>query len=169
MQPTLVELTEEIRGRVSELGYELVDLRKRGAGSRVGLQVRIDYRDAEPGHGITVDECAEVSRALERWLDGTQVLGPRYVLEVSSPGIERPIRWREHWVRFRGHDVNVRVQGRGRFRATIVDVRPDADVVVLATVADGEQVEVPLGLIQDATLAVDWEGIERQRAERRSE
>ena len=169
MDETLVQLTQEVRSRVAELGYELVDLRKRGAGSRLGLQVRIDHPDAVPGHGITVDECAAVSRALERWLDGSQVLGPRYVLEVSSPGIERPIRWREHWERFVGCDVNVRVEGRGRFRAKIVGVVPGADVVRLVPERESEVVEVPLDRIQDATLVVDWDVIERQRGERRSQ
>ncbi|MGD8726515.1 MAG: ribosome maturation factor RimP [Gemmatimonadales bacterium] len=166
---TLEQLTDEIRRRVSQLGFELVDLRKRGAGARIGLQLRIDRPDAEPGRGITVDQCAEVSRVLERWLDTEQVLGPRYVLEVSSPGIERPIRWREHWERFRGKEVNVRVEERGRFRATIVAMQEDADVVILAPVGESDPVEVPLDRIREATLVVDWEAVERQRAERRSQ
>jgi ribosome maturation factor RimP len=169
MELSLVQLTAEIRRRVSDLGYELVDLRKRGAGSRIGLQLRIDHPEAEPGEGITVGQCAEVSRALERWLDEDQVLGPRYVLEVSSPGIERPVRWREHWERFRGREVNVRVEERGRFRATIVGVQPNNDVVVLAPTGEPNTVEVPLDRIRDATLVVDWEAVERQRAERRSQ
>jgi len=169
MDLTLVQLTDEIRRRVSDLGYELVDLRKRGAGSRIGLQLRIDHQDAEPGRGITVDECAEVSRALERWLDEDQVLGPRYVLEVSSPGIERPVRWREHWERFQGREVNVKVAERGRFRATIVGVKVEADVVVLAPTGEPDTVEVPLDRIREATLVVDWEGVARRRAERRSQ
>lgn len=169
MELSLEQLTQEIRSRVADLGYELVDLRRRGAGSRIGLQLRIDHPDAEPGDGITVDECAKVSRALERWLDGDHVLGPRYVLEVSSPGIERPVRWREHWERFQGREVNVRVEERGRFRATIVGVQPDADVVVLAPTGEPGTVEVPLDRIRDATLVVDWEAVERQRAERRSQ
>ena len=169
MDLTLAQLTDEVRSRVAALGYELVDLRKRGSGARIGLQVRIDYPDAEPGHGITVDECAEVSRALEQWLDGGQVLGPRYVLEVSSPGIERPIRWKEHWQRYQGHRVNARVEGRGRLVATIVAVKTEteSDVVVLSPVGGGDTIEVPLDRVQEATLVVDWDAIEKQRAERR--
>lgn len=169
MELSLEQLTQEIRSRVADLGYELVDLRKRGAGSRIGLQLRIDHPDAEPGDGITVDECARVSRDLERWLDGDQVLGPRYVLEVSSPGIERPVRWREHWERFQGREVNVRVEERGRFRAKIVGVQSDADVVVLAPTGETGTVEVSLDRIRDATLVVDWEAVKRQRSERRSQ
>ena len=168
MDETLVQLTQEVRSRVAELGYELVDLRKRGAGSRLGLQVRIDHPDAVPGHGITVDECAAVSRALERWLDGSQVLGPRYVLEVSSPGIERPIRWREHWERFVGQPVRVRLVEGGRFQAVIEGVEAGADAVVLRVAESGERRTISLSDVRDAALVVDWGAVERDAA-RRSE
>ena len=99
MDDELEGLISTIRGRVEALGYELVDLRKRGSQKRPLLQVRIDVPDAATGRGITHDDCAVISRGLEQWLDETGVLGERYVLEVSSPGIERPIRWAEHWSR----------------------------------------------------------------------
>jgi len=159
------QLTSEIRALVAELGFELVDLQQRGAGSRVRLQVRVDRPDAEPGRGITIDECATVSRALEAWLDASGMLGTRYVLEVSSPGIERPVRWREHWERYRGRDVNVRIRGRHRLRATIEAVHEDS--VVLRPVAGGAPEPVPLEDIQEATLAIDWESVDRAAAERK--
>lgn len=108
-----------------------------------------------------MDECAVVSRALEAWLDAADVLGPRYALEVSSPGIERPIRWREHWERFTGREVNVRVPGMGRIRATIVRVVPAGDAVVLRPHRADEAVTVALADARDATLAVDWSEIDR--------
>ncbi|MDH5549535.1 MAG: ribosome maturation factor RimP [Gemmatimonadota bacterium] len=168
MDQALTELTAEIRQRVADLGYEVVDLRRQGAGSRVRLQIRVDRVNAEPGQGITVDECAAVSRALQSWLDEAQLLGPRYVLEVSSPGIERPVRWREHWERYRGREVSVRIEGRGRLRAVIQDVRPDADVVVLRPTDGGDAEDVPLERVREATLVVDWEAIERSATERTS-
>ena len=151
---------------MAELGFELVDIQQRGAGSRIRLQVKVDRPDSEPGRGITVDDCAAVSRALEGWLDATGVLGARYVLEVSSPGIARPLRWREHWERFLGREVQVRVRGRHRMRATIDAVRSD-DVVVLQPIEGGEPETVALEDIQEATLAVDWETVERAAAKRK--
>jgi ribosome maturation factor RimP len=159
------QLTSKVRATVAELGFELVDLQVRGAGSRVRLQVRVDRPNAEPGRGITIEECATVSRALEAWLDASEALGSRYVLEVSSPGIERPVRWREHWERFRGRDVNVRMRGRHRFRATIEAV--DEQGVTLRPAGGGEPENVPLEEIQEATLAVDWETVERAANERK--
>lgn len=155
MYPSLAELTAEIRSRIAALGFELVDLRRGGSAQRARLQVRVDRLDAAPGHGITVDECAAVSRALETWLDASQVLGPRYVLEVSSPGIERPVRWPQHWARFVGREVHVRLPERGRTRATIVEVAPDGGTVSLR-LAGGEVVTVPTDQARDATLVVEW-------------
>ncbi len=120
------------------------------------MQLRIDWPDSEPGRGITHEDCQLVSRALERWLDADGVLGERYVLEVSSPGIERPVRWPDHWDRFRGQDVNVKIAGRGRVRATIVDVVNDGSTVVLRPKGEAEDIAVPIQDARDATLAFDW-------------
>lgn len=153
------DLTALIRGQVSSLGFELADLRQGGSPQRAHLQVRIDRVDeaAGPGSGVTLGDCQAVSRALEAWLDLSGIVGRNYVLEVSSPGIERPIRWREHWERFVGHDVNVRLAGRGRVRATIVRVPQGEDVVVLRPAGAEDEVTVPIPEARDARLAVDWE------------
>jgi ribosome maturation factor RimP len=119
-------LIEAFRTRLEALGFDLADLRIGGTPNRPLVQVRIDC----PPRAVTVDDCATASRALEAWLDGGGPLGNRYVLEVSSPGIERPVRWHRHWVRFVGHLVNVRVAGMGRVNARIVAV-PTAETVIL--------------------------------------
>lgn len=150
------DLTDQVRARVSALGFELADFRLGGSQGRPLLQVRIDRPEIAPGTGVTVDDCALVSRALEQWLDEAGIMGSRYILEVSSPGIERPVRWREHWVKFVGQDVNVRLPGRGRVRATIVGVPEGADNVVLRLISSAEEIAVPLAQARDARLAVDW-------------
>jgi ribosome maturation factor RimP len=157
MAPTWAELTAEIRARIAALGYELVDLRHSGSVPRVRLQLRLDHPDAAPGRGITIAECAEVSRALERWLDQSAVLGPRYVLEVSSPGIERPVRWPEHWGRYVGREVRLRLPALGRTRATIVAV-DQASAAVTLRLASGETGTWPLDQVREATLVVEWDG-----------
>jgi len=119
-------LVEAFRARLESLGFDLADLRIGGTPNRPLVQVRIDC----PPRAVTVDDCAIASRALEAWLDEGGPLGNRYVLEVSSPGIERPVRWHRHWVRFVGHLVNVRVAGMGRVNARIVAV-PNTESVVL--------------------------------------
>ncbi|HLB37217.1 MAG TPA: hypothetical protein VJL31_11660 [Gemmatimonadales bacterium] len=158
MPDELAGLINEVRARVEAQGFDLADLRKGGTPRRIRLEVRIDRPASVPGHGVTVDDCATVSRALEQWLDASLVLGSNYILEVSSPGIERPLRWRQHWERFVGRDVNVRLRGRGRRRATIVRVVAGDDAVILRLAGvEGEEVTVPLSEARDARLAVDWE------------
>ena len=147
-------LVDEFRTRLGELGFELADLRIGGAPRRPLVQVRIDWPPATPTRRVTVEDCARASRALETWLDSDAPLGTRYVLEVSSPGVERPLRWPEHWARFIGRDVRVRVPGLGRVRATIMAV-PDATRVVLRP-EGAEPREVLLADLTEATLAIDW-------------
>ena len=156
------QLTGELRNRIAQLGSDLVVARKRGSPQRVHLQIRIDWPDASPGHGVTVDDCAVVSRALEAWLDDDEMFGSRYVLEVSSPGIERPVRWPEHWRRFIGREVKVRLPSKGRVRATILDVNEDR---VSLRLENGEEVTSAIDEARDATLVVDWDHLERSVAE----
>ena len=156
MGENLESLITEARRRIAELGYELVDLRRRGSQKRPVLQVRVDRQDSTPDRGITHQDCTLVSRALEEWFDAEGAFGERYVLEVSSPGIERPVRWPEHWARFRGHDVNVKLAGRGRVRATIVDTSADGSTLMLRVAGTDEAITVPLHEARDATLAFDW-------------
>lgn len=141
-----------------EHALELVDVRQGGGAGRPVLRVRVDLPDARPGHGITLDQCAALSRSLEHALEEAGAVGPRYVLEVSSPGVERPVRWPEHWRRYRGRGVRVSAAGLGkRVTAVIADV-PDDDHVVLRR-PDGREVTVSLADVREATLVVDWTAI----------
>jgi ribosome maturation factor RimP len=156
MSTALPDLTAEIRARVDALGFELVDVRH-SPSRRARLQVRIDRPGSTPGRGVTIADCETVSRALERWLDETRLLGADYVLEVSSPGLDRPVRWPEHWERFAGRDVLVRLPGRGRVRATILAVDRGADTVTLRLAQDAVTLSVSLADAREARLAVDWD------------
>ena len=150
-------LLAPIRDHIAGLGFELVDLRRVGTLERPILQVRVDRPDSRPGQGITADDCAVISRSLERFLESSAMVGPRSVLEVSSPGIERPLRWPEHWRRFVGRRARVRSRalGGGRREVEIVAV-PDDGHVTLRTDGGGETT-VALDEIHDATLVVAFE------------
>jgi len=149
-------LVEAFRTRLESLGFDLADLRIGGTPNRPLVQVRIDWPPsaADPSGRVSVGDCAVASRALEAWLDAGGPLGARYVLEVSSPGMERPIRWHRHWVRFVGREVTAKLAGLGRVRARIVAV-PDEETVVLAP-EGGEPRGFKLADVRDARLAVDW-------------
>src|SRR5205814_6510366 len=152
-------LVESFRAQLAALGLELADLRIGGTQARPLVQVRIEWPpalagpDAEPRR-VTVADCATASRVLEAWLDGEGPLGRRYMLEVSSPGVERPLRWHRQWLRFVGREVQATVAGLGSVRARIVAV-PDEETVQLEP-QGGSPLPVQLTGICDARLAVDW-------------
>ncbi|MGH7547249.1 MAG: ribosome maturation factor RimP [Gemmatimonadales bacterium] len=150
-------LVESFRVWLAELGLELADLRIGGTPHRPLVQVRIEWPPSDPERRVAVDDCARASRHLETWLDAGGPLGSRYVLEVSSPGIERTVRWHRHWVRFVGRDVQATIRGLGRVRARILAV-PDEETVMLQPVGHGAAGprSVRLTDIRDARLAVDW-------------
>ena len=146
-------LEQALQQELVALGYELVELRRAGSRHRPVLRLRIDRVGGAEG-GVGTDDCARVSRALERWLEGPGGIGPRYELEVSSPGIERPVRFPDHWRRYTGRAVRVRSAALpGRPVARIVAVPDDAHVVLDPGTGP---VTVPLAAIREATLAVDW-------------
>jgi ribosome maturation factor RimP len=149
-------LLEAVRRHVADLGFELVEFKRSGPPQRPSIQVRIDRPDSRPGNGITADDCARVSRALERWFEGEGGIGPRYLLQVSSPGIERPVRFPEHWRRYLGRTVRITARSLpGHPRAVILEVPDEAHVRV--RLPDGGEVVIELADVKDALLqeAVD--------------
>src|SRR2546428_13809925 len=146
-------LVESFRSRLEALGLELADLRIGGTQARPLVQVRIEWPDASPRR-VTVDDCATASRVLEAWLDADGPLGRRYMLEGSSPGVERPLRWHRHWVRVVGREGQATVAGPGRGRGRVVAVS-DAAAGVLAP-PGGAPRPGPLAGVRGAGLAGDW-------------
>src|SRR5438094_10152849 len=129
-------LVESFRSRLEALGLELADLRIGGTQARPLVQVRIEWPPASPAgpdaqpRRVTVADCATASRVLEAWLDADGPLGRRYMLEVSSPGVERPLRWDRHWVRFVAREGQATVSALGGVRARIGPGLHEATVVV---------------------------------------
>jgi ribosome maturation factor RimP len=157
------DLQRELTERVQALGYEVVACKVGGSRRRPRLALRIDRPDAGPGEGgdggrgITVDDCAIVSRALEPWLDELGVGEGRYVLEVSSPGLERPLRTPAEWRRFVGSPVEVLVPAlQGRFRVRLVAVSDDPEPSVELEFPKGVRRTLDLSEIKEAHLALEW-------------
>lgn len=157
------EIERELADRVEGLGYELVEVHWGGSGQRPQLKLRIDRPDSGPGTGVTVDECARVSRALEPWLDGHEALSDRYVLEVSSPGVERPLVRERDFDRFRGERVVV----SGKEVLAGLSTRLEGELLGLEAVGSeaeavrlrlsgGKEVSVPRSAIRKAHLLFEW-------------
>ncbi len=119
------------------------------------VQVRIDRRD---GSSVTVDDCARASRAIEARLDAGQQVGERYALEVSSPGLERPLRTAAEWRRFVGRTASVSSQaleGREEVEILAVSGEPGAETVRVRTTRGAER-EIALAEVRDARLTFTW-------------
>ncbi len=101
------DLEAFVQQQVDGLGYDLVEFRRGGTRNRPLLDIRIDRRD---GARVSVDDCALVSRSLERQLDNSDIAGNEYVLEVSSPGVERPLHTPTDWRRFVGRRVRAKTR-----------------------------------------------------------
>jgi ribosome maturation factor RimP len=150
------DLQLQVSARLAGLGFELVDLRAGGTARRPHLSVRIDWA-ADAGRTVSVDDCALVSRALEAWLDEAGVGGGKYILEVSSPGMDRPLRTAAEWRRFMGRAVDILVpQLGGRFRVTATDVVDWPEPAVELQFPRGERKIVKLTDIKEARLGVTW-------------
>jgi ribosome maturation factor RimP len=144
-----------IRATLDEMQLDLVEVRRGGSRSRPTIDVRVERRD---GQAVTVDDCARASRAIEARFDAEGTLGERYVLEVSSPGVERPLLKPADWQRFAGHKAKVLSDALGgREEVEIVALEGDtgAEIVV---VRDGRGAErrVPLAQVREARLAFHW-------------
>ncbi|HYO47596.1 MAG TPA: ribosome maturation factor RimP [Gemmatimonadota bacterium] len=130
----LIAVVESI---VEQAGAELVELQVAGSHGRPVVRAYVDTVE-----GITLDECARLSRLLEAELELSGAVPERYVLEVSSPGIDRPLTRRAHFERFVGHELDVRLyakrDGRKKYVGTLEEVE-DGERGFQIVVRDGEE------------------------------
>ena len=153
MDQTLEALVNE---ELTALGYELVELRKGGSKGRPVFDLRIDRLDGEK---VQVGDCEKASRAIEAKLDAMPaMIASRYVLEVSSPGMERPLRTAAEWKRFVGRRASVNalaLHGRQEVEIVAVDGDAGAERLRLRDMKGLEHV-VALADVTDARLAFQW-------------
>ena len=132
---------------VESLGYELVGVEYLTQGRGGLLRVYIDSED-----GINLDDCSRVSHQLSGVLDVEDVIRGQYQLEVSSPGLDRPLFSLAHFERFVGQQVKLKlavpIHGQRKFRGVIRAVADDK----IELDVDGESLAVPLSAIDKANL-----------------
>ncbi len=145
------------------MGYRVVRVAFIGGARRATLQVMAERQD---GAAMTVEDCATLSRSLSALLDVADPIASSYLLEVSSPGIDRPLVRREDYLRFAGHEAKIELSaprdGRRRFKGRLAGL--DGDDVKLE--ADGESVRLPLSSIARAKLVLTDELISSHRSNR---
>ena len=139
---------------VEAMGYEVVRVLLLGTQRRV-LQIMAERKD---GRDMTVDDCAEISRAVSALLDVEDPIQGTYTLEVSSPGIDRPLTRVKDFERFAGYEARLEtkapVDGRRRFKGRLGGIeRDEVETLVRIDTEDGAA-KVPFDAIQKAKLVL---------------
>lgn len=160
-------LTAMIAPSIEAMGYRLVRVTFTG-GRRPTLQIMAERRDAV---AMTVDDCADISRAVSALLDVADPIPVAYALEVSSPGIDRPLIERDDFVRYAGYDAKIEmnhmIDGRKRFRGRLLG----ADDGTVRIALDDREVALPLADIVRAKLLLTDEllaAAQKQQADSQS-
>ena len=136
---------------VEAAGYRLVRLRVMGGKTKT-VQVMAERPDGQ----MDVDDCAKLSRRLSEVFEEADPIADNYVLEVSSPGIDRPLTRAEDFSRFAGHDVRIELtapaDGRRRFKGLLIGL-DGKDILVDVSSDDGTQrLRLPFSTVADAKL-----------------
>ena len=122
---TSAEVIELVEGELTDRGFQLLDVRVFRGGGRITLRIFVDTLAG----GITMDEVATASRSIGMLLEEADRISEPYVLEVSSPGVRRPLRTREHYLAVVGQRIEVKVSvpdGKKRLRGTLLSVGPNS-------------------------------------------
>jgi ribosome maturation factor RimP len=147
------ELTELLAPVVADLGLECLGVEYSPSHGNGLVRVYIEAAD----RAVTVDDCEAVSRQVSATLDVNDPVDGRYTLEVSSPGLDRPLYTPQQFARFIGGaakiELNLPVNGRRRFQGPILAVEGDTIVVE----QDGARVEIAQGNIHKARLVPELE------------
>lgn len=147
----MARLKELIEPVVTQLGYDLVRISFGGGDHRAVLQVMAER--PETGQ-LVIEDCASISRALSDVLDAEDPIEGEYRLEVSSPGIDRPLTRPQDFERWAGFDVRITatapVEGRKRWTGVLKGLKDDRVCVAL----EAGEAEVPLDKIASAKLVL---------------
>lgn len=153
------EVERLIAPAVEAMGYDIVRVQL-GGGDRLRLQIMAERRS---DGGMNVDDCTEVSRAVAAILDVEDPIDSAYTLEVSSPGIDRPLTRLADFDRFAGFEARVEtalpIDGRRRFRGRLLGTRGNA----VAMICDETEITLPFADVQKAKLVLTDELIAASR------
>ena len=140
-------LLDALEPQAAQKGVEIVTVEVLGAKKSPTVRVYIDTE-----HGVGFDELSEAQAWIGDIIEARDPFPGAYMLEVSSPGIDRPLRTPAHFQRFAGETAEVKttkaIDGRSRFTAQIVSATSE----LLVLNCEGTNVEIPFGSIKKATL-----------------
>ncbi|WP_444997193.1 ribosome maturation factor RimP [Aliikangiella sp. IMCC44359] len=145
------KLTDMLRPAAEALGYEFLGVEYIGQGKHTILRIYIDHEN-----GITVDDCASVSHQASGILEVEDPISSQFNLEVSSPGLERPLFTLAHFEQFVGSEVQIRchvgVNGRRKFKGKLIST----DDQQLKIMVDNVEFVLDFGDVDKANLVPDY-------------
>ena len=161
----LIELLDPV---AEAAGYEIVRLRLMGGNTR-RLQIMAERPDPEGGVGhMDVDDCARLSRAVSEVLDAADPISGEYVLEVSTPGIDRPLTRLKDFASYEGCEARIELdrlaEGRKRFKGVLAGV--EEGQVAIDLEGEAETALVPFAWIAEAKLVLTDDLMKRGAAAR---
>lgn len=146
------KLESIVRTTVEAMGYELVGVELAGL-PKSGLLLRV-YIDHE--NGITLDDCGAVSHQISGVLDVEDPIAEHYDLEISSPGLDRPLFTKEHFERFKGRKVKVKLNAKLDGRRKIVGLLKGTEDESVLVEQDSQVYRLPLTQIETARLEPEF-------------
>lgn len=153
MMRTKTKLDDVLETTAKSMGVEYVGCERQGiSGHKTLLRVYIEKQDGK----LTVDDCARVSRQIQAVLMVEQVLPGEFMLEVSSPGLERTLFILEHFQRYLGHKVKLKLSQPINGQRNFVGVLQVADPQKVVLTVEQQEIAVPFSAIEKANLVVDY-------------
>ncbi|GFG96895.1 ribosome maturation factor RimP [Mycobacterium timonense] len=149
--PSQTQVIELLDGEFARAGYEIEDVVIDARTRPPRITVIADGDD-----GLDLDTAATLSRSASALLDGLDTIGDQYVLEVSSPGVDRPLTSAKHFRRARGRKVDVALSDGSRLTGRIGETNEDAVALVVRAGRDWAIREIPLGDVVKAVVQVEF-------------
>lgn len=145
LENQIIALIEPI---VEEEGCRLITVEITSEMGQRVLRVSIDKEN-----GVTLDDCSRISASIEDIIEVEEIISGRYNLEVSSPGLDRPLRKGDHFQEAIGQTVKIttfeKINGRANYKGILKNIKGD----IVSLLVDNEMFELPLGQIKKANLA----------------
>lgn len=149
MQDLKQTIEQGIQPLIEQEGLELVEVKVAGCGPNTTVRVYVDKAG-----GVSIDLCAQVSRMISDFLDAENLITHRYNLEVSSPGLDRPLTTKADFQRKKGEKITLFLKENADRRSQVTGIIDSVQAEDLVLDREGEVQKIPLSLIEKALIVL---------------
>ncbi len=167
------QIIDLLEGELATEGFELLDVRVYQGGGRIQVRIYVDLLNIEDGTGINMSQVAKASRSVNMLLEEADLFLGNYIVEVSSPGIRRPLRKLAHFEAAVGQKVEIAMWGKSRRIKGILQEARGGQIVVALSGASSESedadetVDLAINRIYEANLDLEFDAQAIINADRR--